>query len=155
MVAAVALVVAPGAITSIGTAFSPVGRGEAAAVAGLCRAIPADASVLMVERVTGDRFGQVVRGQCGVPTGRVRFFIGSDVPPEADVRRLIAAIRATGRRPVLLAAEPGQLTAFGTPVQVLKLRTRQDERALVGPPDGTWSLSVDVWLASPDARTSV
>ncbi|GII53280.1 hypothetical protein Pth03_16690 [Planotetraspora thailandica] len=143
------LLVVPAAITSIGTAFTPVDRGEAAAVAGLCRAIPSNASVLIVERATGDRFTQVVRGQCGVPTAWVAYPQGSDVPLHSDIERLIDKVRGTGRLPVLLAAEPGQLWPYGMPERVFALRSRQDERSLVDPPNGTWSLTVDVWMTIP------
>ncbi|GAA0388574.1 hypothetical protein Acor_54050 [Acrocarpospora corrugata] len=150
LAAGMALVVAPAAVTSFGTAFTSIERGEAAAVAGLCEAIPANAAVLIVERVTGDRFTQLVRGQCGHPTARVATPDGLDVPFGTDVRRLIAAVRATGRVPVLLAADPEQLTSYGPPAHVLTLRTRQDERSLISPPDGTWTLIVNVWMSIPD-----
>ncbi|MEU8192336.1 hypothetical protein AB0C10_00985 [Microbispora amethystogenes] len=143
------LLVVPPAITSIGTAFTPVNRGEAAAVAGLCGALPKDASVLIVERVTGDRLTQVVRGQCGLPTARVVYPKAADVPRPADVLRLAGAVRRTGRVPVLLAAEPEQLMAYGPASRVMSLRTRQDERSLAEAPNGTWSLSVDVWMTVP------
>ncbi|MEU7897087.1 hypothetical protein AB0B45_30010 [Nonomuraea sp. NPDC049152] len=146
--AATVLVLVPVAITSIGTAFTPVERGERAAVAGLCARIPSDASVLIVERVTGERFTQVVRGTCGVPTAQVRRTAG-DVAAAGDVRRLVDRIRAVGRTPVLLAAEAGQLTPYGAPLQVIDLNTRQDERSLVEPPNGTWRLQVDVWMTLP------
>ncbi len=147
--AGVLLLAVPPAITSIGTAFSLVNRGEAAAVAGLCRAIPANASVLVAERVTGDRLTQVLRGQCGLPTARVVYPPRSDVPRRADVLRLVEAVRRTGRRPVLLAAEPEQLMAYGPATRVMSLHTRQDERSLVDPPNGTWSLNIDVWMTVP------
>ncbi|MFE3447360.1 hypothetical protein ACFXJ8_00375 [Nonomuraea sp. NPDC059194] len=148
--AATVLVLAPVAITSIGTAFTPVERGESAAVAGLCARIPSDASVLIVERVTGARFTQVVRGTCGVPTAQVRRRKEGDTAAAADdVRRLVDRIRAAGRTPVLLAAESGQLTPYGTPQQVVDLSTRQDERSLVEPPNGTWRLQVNVWMTQP------
>ncbi|GIH22052.1 hypothetical protein Aph01nite_03620 [Acrocarpospora phusangensis] len=144
------LIVVPAAVTSIGTAFTPIERGEAAAVAGLCAAIPPDAPVLIVERVTGDRYTQLIRGQCGHPAARVALPGAADVAAEADVRRLVAATRATGRVPVLLAAESDQLARYGHPVQALGLVTRQDERSLTHPPDGTWTLTTNVWLAVPD-----
>ncbi|GES16553.1 hypothetical protein [Acrocarpospora macrocephala] len=153
--AGMALILAPAAITSFGTAFTPIERGESTAVAGLCQAIPANSAVLIVERVTGDRFTQLIRGQCGHPAARVRTLTGipaeilGDIPAETDVHRLIAAIRATGRTPVLLAAEPSQLTPYGPPAHVLTLRTRQDERSLTSPPDGTWTLNVNVWMSIP------
>jgi hypothetical protein len=170
------LLVVPAAITSIGTGFSPIERGEAAATGRLCAALPRDASVLIVERVTGDRFTQLVRGMCGVPSAQVRLAgeIGTpasgarapvagtgaapdpdvaapdpDVAAPVDVRRLIERVRSAGRRPVLLAAERSQLSQYGPATQIMKLRTRQDERSLVEPPNGTWSLGVDVWMAVP------
>ncbi|WP_433353364.1 hypothetical protein ACQP25_08430 [Microtetraspora malaysiensis] len=149
MVAGVLLFVVPPAVTSIGTAFSPVERGEADGIARMCAAIPRDASVLIIERVTGDRFTQVVRGQCGVPTARVKNPEGWSVALGLDVRRVIGKVRETGRRPVLLAAEEAQLTRYGTATQVLRLRTSQDERSLVGPPDAVWSLGSDVWMTVP------
>ncbi|MFB9251603.1 hypothetical protein ACFFWE_25455 [Sphaerisporangium melleum] len=171
----VVLLVVPAVVTSIGTAFTPVERGEAAAVRGLCAALPRDASVLMVERVTGDRFTQVVRAMCDRPAAVVRRPGGADATPgdgtgagtgaadgssagtgagrdvaaASDVLRLAGRIRAAGRVPVLLAAERLQLLRYGTPTQVVRLRTRQDERSLVDPPNGTWSLSIDVWMVVP------
>jgi hypothetical protein len=143
------LLIVPPAITSAGTAFTPVERGERAAVEAMCAALPERASVLIVERVTGDRFTQLVRGTCGVPTARVAFYRGADLPVPSDVNRLIGRTRATGRVPVLLAARADQLSQYGAPVQVMNLRTRQEERSLVAPPDGTWSLSMAVWMAVP------
>ncbi|MEV4324312.1 hypothetical protein AB0J37_18945, partial [Microbispora rosea] len=58
-------------------------------------------------------------------------------------------VRRTGRVPVLLAAEPEQLMAYGPATRVMSLRTRQDERSLVDPPNGTWSLTIDVWMTVP------
>ncbi|MFF4779129.1 hypothetical protein ACFY05_40565 [Microtetraspora fusca] len=149
MIAGVLLFVVPPAVISIGTAFSPVERGEADGIARMCAAIPRDASVLIIERVTGDRFTQVIRGQCGLPTARVKNPQGSSVALGFDVRRVIGKVRAAGRRPVLLAADQAQLAPYGTATQVLRLRTHQDERSLVGPPDAVWSLASDVWMTVP------
>ncbi|MFC4586509.1 hypothetical protein ACFO8L_10520 [Sphaerisporangium corydalis] len=149
------LMVVPAVVTSIGTAFSPIERGEAAAVARMCAALPADATVLIIERVTADRMTQVVRGMCGVPTAHVRVASQvtgsgpSDVAAPSDVDRLSDRIRIARRVPVLLAARRDQLTPYGAPTQVVALRTRQDERSLVDPPDGTWSLGIDVWMTVP------
>ncbi|MEV7013731.1 hypothetical protein [Streptosporangium sp. NPDC051022] len=152
-VGAVVLLVPP-VITSAGTAFTPVERGERAAVEALCAALPSRASVLVVERVTGDRFTQVVRGTCGVPTARVAFRQGADIPAPADVTRLVGRVRAAGRVPVLLAVKADQLALYGDPAQVVKLVTRQDGRSLVAPPKGTWSMAVDVWMTVPDAGSA-
>lgn len=146
--AGVALVLVPPAVTSIGTAFTPVERGERAAVAALCSRIPDGASVLLVERVTADRFTQLVRGMCGVPAAEARRTADwEDTAPEAEVRRLAERVARAGRVPVVLAAEAGQVAPYGSPEQLMALVTRQDERSLTGPPDGTWSLRVNVWMA--------
>ncbi|WP_433257393.1 hypothetical protein ACQPYK_20310 [Streptosporangium sp. CA-135522] len=158
---AVALLLVPPALTALGTTFQPVERGEVAAVRNLCRAIGPNASVLIVERVTGDRFSQVVRGMCGLPTARVAGnpadFPGEGVPgqrsPGADladpahVLRLIMKIRAVGRVPVLLGANPGDVAPYGTPRHVLHLRTKKDGHYLTSPPRSVWSLTFDVWAA--------
>ncbi|MET7461517.1 hypothetical protein [Nonomuraea sp. NPDC005501] len=145
--AGVALLLVPPVVTSIGTAFSPVERGERAAVAAMCARFPANASVLVVERVTGDRLMQVVRGSCGVPVAEARRTDG-DVAPADEVRRLTARIRAAGRVPVVLAADAAQVAPYGTPTQVMGLVTRQDERSLTGPPDATWTLRITAWMAA-------
>lgn len=144
---AVLLVLVPPAVTSIGTAFTPVERGEAVAVEAMCAKIPPQASVLIVERVTGDRFTQLVRGMCGRPAAQVERVADSDIAPEPEVRRLIARVRAAGRVPVVLGAEAGQVSPYGPATQVMALVTRQDERSLVDPPNGTWGLGIDVWMA--------
>ncbi|MGW5161971.1 glycosyltransferase family 39 protein [Nonomuraea wenchangensis] len=147
---AVLAVLVPPAVTSIGTAFTPIERGEAAAVAAMCARLPERASVLIVERVTGDRFAQVVRGMCDVPAASVRRPDDMDVARDDDTRRLAERVRAAGWVPVVLAAEADQVARYGTPVQVFELTARQDERSLVSPPDGTWSLRMNVWMAVPE-----
>ncbi|WP_433373499.1 hypothetical protein [Streptosporangium sp. CA-115845] len=148
------LLLVPVAFVSGGTAFTPIERGERAAVEALCAALPARASVLVVERVTAARFTQLVRSSCGLPAARLTLY-RTNVPRTSDVRRLVTRIRAAGRVPVLLAAEARQVSGYGTPVHIMNLRTRQDERSLVDPPDGTWSLAADVWMTVPreDPRT--
>lgn len=139
------IIAVPVVATSAGLMFSPIERGELAAVRGMCRELGPGASVLIVERVTGDRFSQVVRGMCKLPVARV------PDADEADVRRVIAKIRSVHRRPVILAAEAEQVRPYGPPRQVLRLVTRQDEHSLVDPPDGTWRLVMNVWMAEPPA----
>ncbi|MEV0233245.1 hypothetical protein [Nonomuraea sp. NPDC050786] len=149
MALAVLAVLVPPTVTSIGTAFTPVERGEAAAVAAMCAKIPPNASVLIVERVTGDRFTQLMRGMCDRPAAEVAREKNISVAPEARVRHLIERVRAAGRVPVVLAAEKEQVSPYGPPSQVLGLVTRQDERSLVEAPDGTFFLRINVWMALP------
>ncbi|MFI6900138.1 hypothetical protein ACIBKY_02695 [Nonomuraea sp. NPDC050394] len=143
------LILVPPVITSIGTAFTPIERGERAAVEAMCRAIPRDASVLIIERVTADRFTQVVRGMCGVPAADVRREWGSDTARREDVDRLIAGVERAGRTPVILAASADQVRFYGPFEQVMALVVRQDERSLTEPPNGTWSLRINVWMSHP------
>ncbi|MET7329249.1 hypothetical protein [Nonomuraea sp. NPDC005650] len=146
---AVLIVLVPPAVTSIGTAFTPVERGEAAAVAAMCAKFPPDASVLIVERVTADRLTQLVRGMCDRPAAVVDREEQGDTAPEAQVRRLIARVRAAGRVPVVLAADAAQVAPYGRPSQALALVSRQDERSLVDAPNGTWSLRISAWMTLP------
>ncbi|RJL30501.1 hypothetical protein [Bailinhaonella thermotolerans] len=137
----------PIVFVSARTAFVRVNAGEVAAMDRLCRLIPPNASVLIVERVTADRFTQVVRGMCGVPTAR----LGKGIPESRVTAgtRVVEAIRRAGRVPVVLGAEETNVTPYGRPVHAISLRTRQDERSLVTPPDGTYNLRLDVWLTRP------
>jgi hypothetical protein len=126
-----------------GMALQRTGAGEAGAVRGLCAQIPRKASVLIVDSPTAERFAQVVRGMCGVPTG---LMIGESV---SSVRTVIGAIAAAGRRPVLLAARSKPLAGFGTPVRVLDLLTTQDPHELTQLPTSPTPIRFVVWMTIP------
>jgi hypothetical protein len=126
-----------------GVMFTRTERGEVAAVRRLCAAIGPGASVIIAQPVTADRFSQVIRGMCDLPVART---------PRADqaaTRRVIAAVAAAGRRPVVLGANAKDVSPYGPASQVMGLRTRQDEHTLITPPDGTWGLTINVWMARP------
>lgn len=133
----------PALITSIGMATSRTDAGELAAVRGMCRALGPRASVVILERATGDRFTQVIRGMCGVPAGRI-----ADPEPSV-VRRVVREIRRTGRQPVLVGADAVDVRRYGTPRQIMALHTRQDPRSLIRPPHGVWTLTANIWVARP------
>ena len=133
----------PVVAASAGLMFAKTERGEVAAVRRLCTAIGPGASVVIAQPVTADRFSQVIRGMCGLPVAR------TPRGDEAATRRVIAAIGAAGRRPVVLGANAADVSPFGPASQVMGLRTRQDEHTLVTPPDGTWGLTINVWMARP------
>ena len=133
----------PAAVASGGVAVAKTEQGEVAAVRGLCTAIGRGASVVIAERVTGDRFSQVIRGMCDLPVARV---------PRGDLtatQRVIGKIRATGRRPVILGGNRSDVAPYGPARHVVRIAARQDEHTLVSPPDGTWSLTINVWMAEP------
>jgi hypothetical protein len=126
-----------------GMALQRTGAGEAGAVRGLCDQIPRKASVVIVDSPTAERFAQVVRGMCGIPTG---LMIGESV---SSVRTVIGAIAAAGRRPVMMAARSKPLAGFGTPVRVLDLLTTQDPHELTQLPTSPTPIRFVVWMTIP------
>ena len=52
-------------LTAHGMAVRKIGVGELTAINGLCAAIGPNASVVILDSVTADRFAQVIRGICG------------------------------------------------------------------------------------------
>jgi hypothetical protein len=145
----VLLVAVPTVKTTAGMLVTPTEQGEVAQARSLCHKIGPRATVLMVERVAADRFTQLVRGMCGVPSGRVEVRPGTNTATSQDVARISARIIAAGRRPVLLGSDRKDVAPYGTPVQAFHVSTRRDSSSLVHAPKGTWSLTINVWLASP------
>jgi hypothetical protein len=130
--------------TSHGMAFKRIGAGELDAVRRLCAAIPANASVVILDQITGDRFAQVTRGMCGVPTAML------DNPSPAAVSAVVAGIDRAGRRPVLLAQFAAELTPYGgKPREVVNLHTTQEAHELTTPPTRTWNIHYTVWVSAP------
>jgi len=127
-------------------AFTRTYRGEIAAVARLCAAIPGNASVLIVTSSVADHLAEVVRGTCDVPVAR----LPTTTPSPAQVRDVVSGIRQAGRQPVLLAATKSELTRYGGSVrEVMALRIVQDGHTLTTPPKTTWTISFDVWMTEP------
>ena len=117
--------------------------GEISAVQYLCAQIPADASVVFVDRV-GNTMAQVVRGMCGVPTA-LALLRG---PQQID--KIVAGIRRAGRQPVLLGGNTANLLRYAThqqqPVRIMRLRTRGDAHQLISPPVYRTRLKISVWM---------
>lgn len=145
----VLLVAVPTAITTAGLVFSRTEQGEVAQTRALCHRIGPNATVLIVERVTADRFTQLIRGTCEVPTGRIVVSPGSDTARTEDVARVIGKVIGAGRRPVVLGANADDVAPYGRPAQAFHLRTRRDPSSLTSAPKGTWTLTINVWMATP------
>jgi hypothetical protein len=128
-------------IRAHGMAVRKIGPGEITAVDRLCQAIPPDASVVIVDSLTADRFAQVVRGMCGLPT--------AVVTNHTALSSVIKGIQGVGRRPVLLAENPAELP--GTPKQVVNLLTTQEAHNLTAPPTRTWLIHYTVWMSTISA----
>ncbi len=134
--------------TANGLAFKRTGQGEYQAVRELCSAIGANASVVIVDSTTADRFSQVVRGMCATPTTRI------DDPTPGEVSTVVTGIEQAGRHPVLLAGTQAQLSGYGGSARkVVDLLTNQDAHELTQPPTRTWLIHFVVWLSEPGGVT--
>jgi hypothetical protein len=127
-----------GGVKAHGMAFRKVGPGEIAAVSKLCASFPPDVSVVILDRLTADRFAQVVRGMCGLPT--------AVLTGRQDLGPVIKGIQGVGRRPALLAEDQAELP--GTPKQVVNLLTTQEAHNLTAPPTRTWLIHYTVWMST-------
>ncbi len=124
-----------------GMAVRKIGPGELAAVSRLCRQIGPDASAVILDPLTADRFAQVIRGMCGTPAAVLAS------PASTAVDAAVTGIRSVGRRPVLLAQQRSELT--GPSREVVDLLTTQEAHNLIGPPTRTWLIHYTVWMSVP------
>jgi hypothetical protein len=153
----VASLVIPTALTTFdptstgvhGMAFRRIGGGELTAVDQLCAAIGPDASAVILDSLTADRFAQLVRGMCATPAA-----VLAPVTPSAVVA-VVARIEAAGRRPVLLAQTEAELAPYGgAPREVVNLLTTQEAHNLTSPPTRTWLIHYTVWMSEPAGASS-
>src|SRR5207237_4087415 len=105
----------------------------------LCKSIPQNASVVILDQLTADRFAQVVRGMCHTPTAILSH-------PNA-LSTVVKGIETAGRRPALLAENKDELP--GSPRQVVDLLTTQEAHNLTAPPTRTWLIHYTVWMSTP------
>jgi hypothetical protein len=130
--------------TAHGMAFKRIGRGELTAVRRLCAAIGPDASVVILDQLTADRFAQVTRGICDTPTAVLAN------PSTPTLAAVVSGIQQAGRRPVLLAQSEAPLAPYGgTPREVVDLLTTQEAHLLTTPPARTWGIHYTVWMSQP------
>jgi hypothetical protein len=131
-------------LSAHGMAFRRIGTGEQTAVTKLCAAIGPDASVVILDSLTNDRFAQLVRGMCDTPTAAL-----TKATP-ATVSALVAGIQGVGRHPILLAENEIELASYGgAPREVVNLLTTQEAHNLTSPPTRTWGIHYTVWLSVP------
>jgi hypothetical protein len=129
--------------TASGLGVKRTGAGQAAAVQGLCGAMSARMSVVILDRVAAGEFAQAIRGMCGVPAA---VMAGA---PVAQVQSVIQGISGAGREPVLMATRAAELTPYGaTPRRVVDLATTQDPHDLTQPPATTWQISYQLWMSA-------
>jgi len=131
-------------LSAHGLAFRRIGTGELAAVDKLCAAIGPDASVVILDQLTADRFAQLVRGICDTPAAVL------DKVTPATVGAVLTGIEGAGRRPVLLAQQGPELASYGgTLREVVNLLTTQEPHNLTTPPTRTWLIHYTVWMSQP------
>ena len=135
-------------LTAHGMAFQNIGAGELTAVSQLCAAIGPNASVVILDSLTADRFAQVIRGICDTPAAVLTN------PGKAAATAVVQGIEGVSRRPVLLAQQPAELTAYGAPPrEVVNLLTTQEAHNLTAPPTRTWGIHYTVWMSEPAATS--
>lgn len=120
--------------------------GEVAAMNDLCRSIPPDSSVLIVDSWLASQTMEDIRGMCGVPTAA----IASPVTLAADVR----AIERTGRRPVLFATRHAQVASLkdGKTKLVLNVNIETEPHKLTSPPRAVSHEGIAVYRWEPAGR---
>jgi hypothetical protein len=135
-------------LTADGLASKTAYGGELSAVNGLCAAIPAGSSVVIVDGPVADRFTEIIRGMCGDPAARIT---PSGRPPDASVvQSVVRSIQQAGRRPVLLAAQASELPPYhGLVRNVMTLSTKMDNNTLMTPPWTTEPLEMSIWMWEP------
>lgn len=127
-----------------GLAFQRTGTGELNAIRGLCGVIPQDSSVVLLDRAAAREFTLVIRIICGVPAASV----GRATP--AQVQQVIGGIARDGRRAVLMATHPAELTPYQMRARrVLDLTTTQDPAILTKPPASAWPVRYVLWMSGP------
>ena len=67
---------------------------------------------------------------------------------------MVLGIQGAGRRPILLAQQPTELTGWGVPPrQVVNLLTTQEAHNLTSPPTRTWDIHYTVWMVDAGATS--
>jgi hypothetical protein len=120
--------------------------GSIAAIEGLCASLRPGDAVLLIDNRARTEWGPSIRGECGLPA------VGVRLPTDpTTLAGLTERIRASGRTPVLLAAETPQLLIDSgfTPEPVVDMVIDVDQRTLVSRPNRTVPEPFEVWMARP------
>ncbi len=130
-----------------GLAQRAVGTGQIAAVRDLCSAIGRNSAVVILDRRVAADFTQVIRGMCDVPVAWM-----PQASQASSVDAVLSGIAKAGRRPVLLGAEPVEVSGFGgSPTLVMNLATTQDPHVLTQAPGAPWPVRYVIWMAVDDS----
>ncbi|MGI5240450.1 hypothetical protein [Dactylosporangium sp. CA-139066] len=114
--------------------------GEPQATAAVCRALQPNDSVILIDVW----WAPTVRDECGLP---VATLVDPTLP---RMHSVVAAVRDTGRQPVLLASTADALAPYGVAVhQVVDQWVQHDQHQLVQRPTGTDWEKLQCWVARP------
>lgn len=142
-IAVVALLVAyllPMAAVTVPMSTKRTELGELAVADQVCRALPANASVVLMDTL----WMPTIRAQCGLPAAQLM------QPTPAAVSQVVASIRSAHRTPVLAGYDPDLLRSAGlSPTEVFDVITQQDQQLLVRRPDTTADLDLQFWVVRP------
>jgi hypothetical protein len=142
---------------SDGLAFQRSYVGEVGALDQVCRALPANASVLIANYTLNQQLAQDVRGTCDVPTAGVEWVNpAANNPPgnaiaTATVLADVRAVERAGRHPIVLASSGAWLTRLGSGTirLVVNLNTSIDEHVVFGTPRNTLPEQFTVYSWEP------
>jgi hypothetical protein len=133
-----------GGPAAVGLAFKTTYPGEIAAIGHMCRAMPHDSAVVIVDSQTARQLAEVIRGTCGHPAATI------NNPSVRAVQLAVRDISQAGRRPVLLASRRSQLMAYGgRPKKIMTLYSKSDQILVTTSPLGTSAFNVIVWMSEP------
>jgi len=127
---------------SDGLAFQRTYVGEIAMINRICKAIPANSSVLIADYTMNQQFAEAIRGQCGVPVAGVQTVVpnantapGNNIAA-ATVLADVRAIQKAGRHPIVIAPTSAQLTPLGngTVSYIFSANTSIDGHIIFGTP---------------------
>ena len=103
------------------------------------RAFGPDASVVILDSLTADRFAQVIRGMCGLPAAVLTDPNARPGQRRSPASRASAAARCCSPRT--------RRTPRHARRQVVNLLTTQEAHNLTAPPTRTWLIHYTVWMS--------
>ena len=115
----------------------------------ICRALPADAAVLMVDELTAARYAVTVKAYCDVPT------VGLVAPTAAVLSQAYLTAASHGHTTwVLTSSLTGLALTAGSPTAGSTTQTRYWEKQLEGPPRIPLPISLTLFLGKvqPDRQ---
>jgi hypothetical protein len=124
---------------SDGLALTRTYVGEIAAMDKLCQSIPKGTSVLIIDNIMMQEFGQAIRGMCDVPVaGAVTTpATGSNTVTDSTILGDVRAIENSGHTPLVLGTTSSELEPLlgkGTVKFILNQDTSIDEHTIFGTP---------------------